>query len=83
MKTHRTSYLKTALAALAASIVVLALAGYAVAAGADLVPVVRWILIAGCLVLALLGMLVATGGFFALHEDAKEARAAQNLPEPQ
>jgi hypothetical protein len=82
MRLHRASYLKTVLAALGASAVSLALAGFALAEGR--VPLTgwtpfesslpRWAFAAGLVVLGLVCLLVAMGGLFALHEDAGEGR---------
>jgi hypothetical protein len=79
MTTHRASYLKTALAALTGGAALLALAGY-MAIGDRHVPIVRWSSTVVFVVLGLFAMLVATGGFFALHEDAKESQADRSLP---
>lgn len=82
MLTHRTSYLKTVVAALGVSATSLTLAAYGLAGGG--VPLtdwilfesylLRWALATGLIVLGLLCLLIAVGGLFALNEDAKEGR---------
>jgi hypothetical protein len=81
MRTHRTSYLKTVVAALGVSATSLALAAYGLAEGTVPLPwmllesrLLRWASAAGLLSLGLVCLLVAVGGLFALHEDAKEGR---------
>lgn len=71
------------MAALGVSAVSLALAAFALAESR--VPLTRWMLFessllrwasaAGLVVLGLVCLLVAMGGLFALHEDAKEGRS--------
>ena len=83
MRSHRTSYFKTVVAALGASAFAFALAAYALAGGR--VPVLptgwfessllRWTSAAALVTLGLACLLVAVGGLFALHEDAKEGRS--------
>ena len=75
-----------ALAALVAFVVCLMLAAYEVADGSILGRLtswtfveslaLRWTLAVGFGAFGVICLLVATGGFFALHEDAKEVRAA-------
>ena len=70
------------MAALGVSVVSLALAAFALAGGR--VPptdwalfessLLRWALAAGLVALGFVCLLVAIGGLFALHEDAKEGR---------
>ena len=82
MQTHRTSYLKTVVAALGVSAASLALAAYALAEGRVSLTgwtlfessLLRWLSAAGLVVLGLVCLLVAVGGLFALHEDANEGR---------
>jgi len=81
MRTHRKSYFRTVLAALGTSAASISLAAYGFVGGrillADLTlfefPLLRWALVTGFAVLGLVCLLVAAGGLFALHEDAKEA----------
>jgi hypothetical protein len=82
MRPHRTSYLKTVVAALGVSAASLALAAYALVEGR--VPLTGWMLFEshllrwasaiGLVALGLVCLLVAVGGLFSLHEDAKEGR---------
>ena len=82
MRPHRRSYLRTVVAALGVSAVSLALAAFALAEGRvslrggtlfESSPL-RWAFAAGSVALGLVCLLVALGGLFALHEDAKEGR---------
>jgi hypothetical protein len=82
MRLHRRSYLKTVVAALGVSAVSLALAALALAEGGVRLTgwtlfessLLRWAFAAGLVALGLVCLLVALGGLFALHGDAKEGR---------
>jgi hypothetical protein len=93
MSSHRASYLKTTLGALAASVFSFALAGYVVARWLSLPTVAAeasgawlfmyWVAVAVLVALGLLCLLVGTGGLFALHDDAKERGAVvRSRPSP-
>ena len=82
MPPHRRSYLKTVVAALGVSAVSLALAAFALAEGRVRLTgwtlfessLLCWAFAAGLVALGLVCLLVALGGLFALHGDAKEGR---------
>jgi len=84
MRTHRTSYLKTVVAALVVCAVSLGLAAFWLAGGRVPIPLTDWMLFesrllrwasaVGLVTLGLVCLLVAVGGLFALREDAKEGR---------
>lgn len=83
MRAHRTSYLKTVVAALGVSAVSLALAAYSLEGRVPIAladwmllesRLLRWVSAAGLAALGLACLFVAVGGLFALHEDAKEGR---------
>lgn len=91
MSSHRASYLKTTLGALAASVVSFALAGYDVVARWLSLPAVGatatgawsflyWVAVAVLVALGVLCLLVGTGGLFALHDDAKERGTVARSP---
>jgi hypothetical protein len=93
MLPHRLSYLKAVLAALGVCVGSLALAIYWLAMGQVGVPwtgwflpesqLLLWALTAGLIALGLVCLLVATGGLFALHGDAREGgriRAESEAP---
>ena len=68
----------------------LAVAAYWLVEGRIRVPLVgwtlfesrflRWVSMAGLLALGLVCLLIAVGGLFALHEDAKEGRDREGAP---
>jgi len=83
-RSHRGSYLKTVVGALVVAVAAFAVAVSLLMAGSVRVPVLGWVLLdsraaatALALVLVLGGLvftMIAVGGLFALHEDAKEDR---------
>jgi hypothetical protein len=79
MRSHRISYLKTAVAALGASVVSFFLAACALGGRVPLTDLtlpgprlLLWTSAAALIALGLVSLLVATGGLLALHGDANE-----------